>query len=85
MRHRVSFEFHTPELPVPLGLDLARLELDCHGPSQFLGTAHDGCEVYVRYRGGALSIRKAHEPGLFAVSDGEVRGGPGFLTSLAAG
>jgi hypothetical protein len=46
----------------PLNLDLARLEGGGYAPAQFFGETRDGREVYVRYRGGGLSVRVANEP-----------------------
>ncbi|GIT93321.1 hypothetical protein JANAI62_37280 [Jannaschia pagri] len=63
--------FHTPELPDPLGLDLAKLHGGGSCPSEFYGETHDGLDVYVRYRGGTLRVHVAHEPGDDALDDGE--------------
>lgn len=49
--------FHTPELPAPLNLDLASLAGGGAAPSQFYGKTQDGQDVYVRYRGGWISLR----------------------------
>lgn len=62
--------FHTPELPAPLGLDLHKLHGGGSCPSQFYGETHDGLDVYVRYRGGALRVYVGDEPG-----DDALRGG----------
>lgn len=48
--------FHTPQLPEPLDLDLAHLSGGGACPSQFTGETHDGTEIYVRYRGGRLTV-----------------------------
>ncbi|MEW2917500.1 hypothetical protein AB1A64_10545 [Ruegeria sp. ANG10] len=51
------FTFQTPRLPKPLELDLADLNGGGSCPSQFYGHTHDDRKVYVRYRGGLLSVR----------------------------
>ncbi len=61
--------FHTPDPPAPLGLDLAELSGGGSCPSQFYGLTHDGKDVYVRYRGGWLTMEVAKESG------GEAYGG----------
>ncbi|TCS48220.1 hypothetical protein EDD52_1574 [Primorskyibacter sedentarius] len=63
--------FHTPELPEPLGLDLAKLRGGGSCPSQFYGETHEGLDVYVRYRGGTLRVHVANEPGDDALRDGD--------------
>lgn len=55
--------FHTPKLPPPLTLDLASLRGGGSCPTQFEGETYDGRAVYVRYRGGWLSVDIANEPG----------------------
>lgn len=62
--------FHTPELPEPLGLDLAKLRGGGSCPAQFYGETHEGLDVYVRYRGGTLSVHVATKPGDDALDDG---------------
>lgn len=57
------FAFHTPSLPPPLLLDLRHLEGGGSLPSQFYGSTHDNRDVYVRYRGGNLSVDIANAPG----------------------
>ncbi|WP_238364782.1 hypothetical protein [Mesobacterium pallidum] len=59
--------FFTPRPPAPLNLDLASLSGGGAYPAQFYGETHDGRAVYVRYRGGALSVQIAPEPGEDAV------------------
>ncbi|MDF0597930.1 hypothetical protein [Psychromarinibacter halotolerans] len=39
-------------------------------PSQYWGQTHDGREVYIRYRGGFLSVDVAEEPGEEVLYDG---------------
>jgi hypothetical protein len=56
-------EFHTPKLPKPLNLDLVQLGGGGSCPSQFYGKTHEGHDVYVRYRGGLLSVRIGRDPG----------------------
>ncbi|WP_420862727.1 hypothetical protein [Algirhabdus cladophorae] len=51
--------FYTPQVPEPLGLDLAKLAAGGSCPTQFYGETHDGCDVYVRYRGGRLAVHVA--------------------------
>ncbi len=63
--------FHTPELPEPLGLDLAKLRGGGSCPAQFYGETHEGLGVYVRYRGGALRVHVANKPGDDALDDGQ--------------
>lgn len=62
--------FHTPELPDPLNLDLARLRGGGSCPSQFYGETHDGLDIYVRYRSGRLRVHIGTEPGDDAYHDG---------------
>lgn len=57
------FTFHTPRPPDPLALDLASLTGGGSCPSQFYGQTYDDREVYVRYRGGCLSVRIGAQPG----------------------
>lgn len=61
--------YFTPPKPVPLNLDLARLEGGGHAPSQFYGETHDGRDVYIRYRWGHFSVTLQNEPGV----EGETR------------
>lgn len=79
--------FHTPELPAPLGLDLATLDGGGSCPSQFEGKTHDGLDVYVRYRGGTLRIYVGDKPGVEAFRDGtcilEADIGPPFDGSMS--
>lgn len=63
--------FHTPELPEPLDLDLAKLRGGGSCPSQFYGETHEGLDVYVRYRGGTLRVHVANAPGDDALRDGD--------------
>ena len=65
--HQIAF--HTPE-PPKLNVDLASLSGGGVAPSQFCGETHDGRDVYVRYRGGHLSIQIGTEVGEDAL-DGE--------------
>lgn len=50
------YYFHSPSRPKPLGLDLAWLKGGGACPAQFEGETQDGRGVYVRYRGGELSV-----------------------------
>lgn len=79
--------FHTPELPAPLGLDLAKLRGGGSCPSQFYGETHDGLDVYVRYRGGTLRVHVGYEPGDNALRNGncilEADIGPPFDGSMS--
>jgi len=61
--------YFTPPKPVPLYLDLARLEGGGSAPAQFYGETHDGRDVYIRYRGGNFSITLENEAGV----EGETR------------
>src|SRR5690242_19288708 len=61
-RSRYSLSrYFTPPSVQPLHLHLARLEGGGHAPAQFFGETHDGREVYVRYRGGGLSVTVTNE------------------------
>lgn len=60
-RYSVS-RYFTPPRVEPLNLDLAKLEGGGSCPAQFYGQTHDGKEVYVRYRGGGLSVTVGDEP-----------------------
>ena len=59
-----SIGFHTPELPAPLGIDLAKLRGGGACPSQFFGETHEGLSVYVRYRNGWIGVYIGNEPGV---------------------
>ena len=61
---------HTPELPEPIGLDLAKLRGGGSCPSQFYGETHDGLDVYVRYRSGTLRVHVGKQTGDHALDDG---------------
>jgi len=79
--------FHTPKLPAPLDLDLAKLRGGGSFPSQFYGETHDGLDVYVRYRSGVLRVHVGNEPGDDALRDGncilEADIGPPFDGSMS--
>lgn len=63
--------FFTPPRVEPVHLDLAELGGGGSCPTQFWGKTSDGREVYVRYRGGGLSIAVAKAPGDDAARDGD--------------
>ncbi|WP_421979204.1 hypothetical protein [Roseibium sp.] len=59
----ISISFHTPHLPLSLNLDLASLRGGGSYPSQFYGETQEGREIYVRYRGGHLSVEQSDNDG----------------------
>lgn len=58
----VTTFFTPPKIP-KVDLDLVDLAGGGAAPTQFDGTTRDGRHVYVRYRGGGLTIDVAKEPG----------------------
>lgn len=78
--------YFTPPRVEPLNLDLAELAGGGYAPAQFFGQTHDGREVYVRYRGGGLSVTVADEPGTEAQTCIlEVRLGPPLHGGVSVG
>lgn len=61
--------FHTPKRPDPLKLDLAALAGGGSCPAQFEGQTHEGQDVYVRYRGGGLTVDIAKKKGMSVFDD----------------
>lgn len=59
-------------MPKPLELDLAKLHGGGSCPSQFYGETHDGLDVYVRYRGGHLSVDIGKERGDDAIGGSRI-------------
>ncbi|MGM4986549.1 hypothetical protein [Rhizobium sp. 11_C7_N12_5] len=55
LSHLVSMRFSRPSIK-PLNLDLAKLRCVGSCPTQGYGETHDGRQIYIRYRGGWLTV-----------------------------
>lgn len=77
---RSASSFFTPPVVPPVSLELADLGGGGACPTQFYGNTTDGREVYVRYRGGGLTIHVGNAPGRDPLKEGtcilDVRLGP---------